>query len=31
MNRRIIKNGYKVAESLYNLIEHEVVPGTGID
>lgn len=31
MNRRVIKHGYKVAESLYNLVEHEVLPGTGID
>ena len=31
MNKRVIKHGYKVAESLYNLVEHEVLPGTGID
>jgi len=31
MNERVIKHGYKVAESLYNLVEHEVLPGTGID
>ncbi len=31
MNKREIKHGYKVAESLYNLVEHEVLPGTGID
>jgi len=30
MNKRVIKHGYKVAESLYNLIENEVLPGTGI-
>jgi malate synthase len=26
-----MKHGYKVAESLYNRIGHEVIPGTGID
>lgn len=31
MNTRVIKHGYKVAESLYNLVEHDVLPGTGID
>ena len=31
MNKRVIKHGYKVAESLYNLVEHEVLPGSGID
>jgi malate synthase len=31
MNKRVIKHGYKVAESLYNLVEHEVLPGTGVD
>lgn len=31
MNKRVIKHGYKVAESLYNLVEHEVLPGIGID
>ncbi|OUS28082.1 malate synthase G [Thalassotalea sp. 42_200_T64] len=31
MNKRVIKHGYKVAESLYNLVNHEVIPGTGID
>ncbi|WNC68295.1 malate synthase G [Thalassotalea nanhaiensis] len=31
MNKRVIKHGYKVAESLYNLVEHEVLPGTGLD
>ncbi|WNC72691.1 malate synthase G [Thalassotalea psychrophila] len=31
MNKRVMKHGYKVAESLYNLVEHEVLPGTGID
>ncbi|WOH36044.1 malate synthase G [Thalassotalea fonticola] len=31
MNKHVIKHGYKVAESLYNLVEHEVLPGTGID
>lgn len=31
MNERVIKHGYKVAESLYNLVEHEILPGTGID
>ena len=31
MNKRVIKHGYKVAEALYNLVEHEVLPGTGID
>jgi len=31
MNTRVIKHGYKVAESLYNLVAHEVLPGTGID
>jgi len=31
MKTRVIKHGYKVAECLYNFIEHEVLPGTGID
>jgi len=31
MNKRVIKHGYKVAETLYHFIEHEVLPGTGID
>ncbi|QFU22714.1 malate synthase G [Shewanella eurypsychrophilus] len=31
MNKRVMKHGYKVAESLYNFVEHEVLPGTGID
>jgi malate synthase len=31
MNKRVIKHGYKVAEPLYNLLEHEVLPGTGIN
>jgi malate synthase len=31
MNECVIKHGYKVAESLYNLVEHEILPGTGID
>jgi len=31
MNTRVIKHGYKVAECLYNFVEHEVLPGTGID
>ncbi|MFT5757109.1 MAG: malate synthase [Alteromonadaceae bacterium] len=31
MNECVIKHGYKVAESLYYLVEHEVLPGTGID
>ncbi len=31
MNKRIIKHGYKIAESLYNFIEDEVIAGTGID
>ncbi len=31
MDKRVIKNGYKVAECLYNFVEHEVLPGTGID
>jgi len=31
MNKRVIEHGYKVAECLYNFIEHEVLPGTGID
>jgi malate synthase len=30
MNEYVIKNGYKVAKSLYNLVEHEILPGTGI-
>lgn len=31
MNKRVIKHGYKIAESLFNLVEHEVLPGTGIE
>jgi len=31
MNKCVIKHGYKVAESLYNLVEREILPGTGID
>jgi malate synthase len=31
MNNRITKHGYKVAESLYQLVEQDVLPGTGID
>ena len=31
MNEYVIKHGYKVAKSLYNLVEHEILPGTGID
>lgn len=31
MHKRVIKNGYKVAECLYNFVEHEVLPGTGVD
>ncbi|WP_076416707.1 malate synthase G [Shewanella sp. UCD-KL12] len=31
MNKRVMKHGYKVAERLYNFVEHEVLPGTGID
>ena len=31
MKTRVIKHGYKVAECLYNFVEHEVLPGTGID
>ena len=31
MNKRLIKHGYKVAKSLCNLVENEVLPGTGID
>ena len=31
MNEYVIKHGYKVAKPLYNLVEHEILPGTGID
>jgi malate synthase len=31
MNKRITKHGYKVAESLYNLVENEVLPGIDIN
>ena len=31
MNKRVIKHGYKVAESLYNLVENEVLPDSGIN
>jgi len=31
MDKRVMKHGYKVAETLYNFVEHEVLPGTGID
>ena len=31
MNKRVTRHGYQVAEPLYNLVEHEVLPGTGID
>ena len=31
MNTRITKYGYKIAESLYHLIEQDVLPGTEID
>jgi malate synthase len=31
MHKRVIKHGYKVAESLYVFVENEVLPGTGID
>ncbi|GHB69104.1 malate synthase G [Psychrosphaera saromensis] len=30
MNTRVIKHGYQVAESLYNLVENEVLPDSGI-
>jgi len=31
MNKRVIKHGYKVAESLFNLVEQEILPGLDID
>ncbi len=31
MNKRVIKHGYQVSESLYNLVNQEIIPGTEID
>jgi len=31
MSKRIVKHGYQIAESLYNFVEQEVLPDTGIN